>query len=278
MLKMIPILVGVLILHTTGKGQELYVFTEPASNMPSKSISAKVSSKFMRSETHHAERTMQRYMPEIMFGLSKKWMVHAGATFSDMYTSNLRYESVKLYAKYRFLSIDEVHAHFRMALFADASHSVNPITFDELGLDGDQSGVQGGLVATQLWHKLAVSTTLSYLKVTTKKPTFNAAAYPYSAFNYTASAGYLLLPFQYTSYKQTNVNLYAELLGQQTLDRKLYYVDLAPALQFIFNSNAKVNVGYRFQLNSNMQRMSDDSWLVSFEYVFLNALRKKKHS
>ncbi len=66
------------------------------------------------------------------------------------------------------------------------------------------------------------------------------------------------------------------MLGQQILDKKLFFVDLAPAVQFIFNSNAKLNVGYRFQLNGNMHRMAEKQWLVSFEYVFLNALRKKK--
>ena len=44
-------------------------------------------------------------------------------------------------------------------------------------------------------------------------------------------------------------------LAQQSLERKAYYVDLAPAVQFIFNSNTKVNIGYRFQLRDNdMQR------------------------
>jgi hypothetical protein len=134
----------------------------------------------------------------------------------------------------------------------------------------------GGLIATQLVNKLAISGTVSYLHVLTEKPKYFPEVYPYDAFNYSASAGFLLLPFEYTSYDQLNVNLYTELLGQQILDKKLFYVDLAPAVQFIFNSNAKLNAGYRFQLNSNMHRMAKKQWLVSFEYVFLNALRKKK--
>jgi hypothetical protein len=51
---------------------------------------------------------------------------------------------------------------------------------------------------------------------------------------------------------------------------------MAPALQFIFNSNAKLNVGYRFQLAGNMNRMANNSWLVSFERTFLNALKQRK--
>lgn len=256
-------------------GQELYVFTEPASNMPSKSISAKYSTKLVKPD--HMDKVQQRHTPEIMFGLSKKWMVHGAATFSDMYSSNLRWESARIYAKYRFVSLDDVHQHFRMALFGEASYSRNKVMYDDLSLEGDQSGVQGGLVITQLWDKLAVSSTLSYLQVLSEKPKIAGGAdpYPYQAFNYTLSAGYLLLPRSYTDYWQTNLNIYAELLGQQTLDKKRYYVDFAPALQLIFNSNAKLNLGYRFQLNSDMHRMAEKSWLVSFEYVFLNALKKR---
>lgn len=254
--------------------QELYVFSEPASNMPSKSISGKWSSKLVKSV--HNDRVEQRHTPEIMFGLNKNWMVHAAGTFSNMYTSNLRWESARLYAKYRFLSVDDVHQHFRAAVFGEVSHSENPAYYEEVSLDGDLSGVQGGVILTQLWQKLAISGTASYTEVTTRKPKFIEDAYPWQALNYSLSAGLLVLPFEYTSYNQTNLNIYVELLGQQTLDRKQHYLDLAPAVQVIFNSNAKVNLGYRFQLNSDMHRMAEKSWLVSFEYVFLNALSKKR--
>lgn len=255
-------------------GQELYVFSEPASNMPSGSISAKYTAKFLKG--YHTNRLEQRHTPEIMFGFNKKLMVHAATTFSDMYTSNIRWESIRMYAKYRFLSMDDVHQHFRMAAFGEASYSRNNNFYDELALEGDQSGVQAGLIITQLWNKLALSSTLSVLQVTTEKPKSFPEQFPYQSFNYSASAGYLVLPVNYTDYKQTNLNIYLELLGQQSLDRKLYFVDLAPAVQLIFNSNAKLNLGYRFQLESNMHRMAERSWLISFERTFLGALQKKK--
>jgi hypothetical protein len=273
-MKKIIVACVLLVTYVTGSSQELYVYTEPASNMPAKSLSAKLTGKFVKGL--HSNRTEQRILPEVMLGLNKNWMIHVAASFSDMYSSNIRWESVKLYAKYRFLSNDDVHSHFRMAAFAEVAHSVNPVFYDELSLDGDQSGVLGGVVATQLINKLALSATASYLHVTTEKPKYFPEVYPYDAFNYTVSAGYLLFPFNYTSYKQLNVNLYTELLGQQILDKKLYYVDFAPAVQFIFNSNAKLNAGYRWQFRSNMHRMAKEQWLVSFEYVFLNALRSRK--
>ena len=261
------------------KGQELYVYTEPASNMPSRSLSAKFSANYITRQ-NPGNRFMQRYTPELMFGINKKWMMHVGGTFADMHTRNFRWESVYLYGKYRFLSNDELHSHFRMAAFADASYSRSPFEFDEISLQGDKSGVQFGLIATQLWNKLAVSGTVSHTQVLDKsrdnKTTIYIPSRIYQAMNYSLSAGYLVLPFEYTDYKQTNLNIYTEVLAQQSLDRKAYFVDLAPAVQLIFNSNAKLNLGYRFQLNGDMLRMSKSSWLISFERTFLNALRKKK--
>lgn len=254
--------------------QELYVFTEPASNMPAHSLSAKLSSKFLTGR--HSQRTEQRIMPEIMFGFNKNWMLHIATSFSDMYTSNIRWESVRAYAKYRFLSLDEVHSHFRMAAFAQASYSRNRWFYDELALEGDQPGMQAGIVATQLLHKLAISGTASMLGIFKNDASkgFPDQAYSRHAFDYTLSAGYLLLPRKYSSYKQTNLNIYCELLGQRSTDLNKFFVDLAPALQLIFNSNSKLNIGYRFQLEGNMHRMAEKSWLISFEYLFLDALKK----
>ncbi|MBL7741137.1 MAG: hypothetical protein JNK14_18080 [Chitinophagaceae bacterium] len=258
-------------------GQELYVFSDPASNIPARSISVKISGQFMGPQTWHDQR-MQRYVSEVMLGLSKKWMLRTGVTFGDMHTSNFAWESTYAYLKYRFLSKDDVHKHFRMAVFADGSYTRVPFHNDEITLQGDKSGVQLGLIATQLWNKLAVSGTVSHTQVLDKSRNSKNVIYVpsrvYQAMNYSLSAGYLVLPREYTDYKQTNLNLYAELLAQQSLeaDRKVYYIDLAPAVQLIFNSNMKLNLGYRFQLGGNMQRMANASWFISLERTFLNAL------
>jgi hypothetical protein len=263
------LLSGGMLFMLSASAQELYVFTEPASNMPSHSISGKVTGKFLKDPG--ATNYMQRFTPEIMFGLNKKWMVHFATTFSDMYTTNMRWESARTYVKYRFLSNDEVHKHFRMAAFGEYSYSRNPALFDDIGIEGDMSGFQGGAIATQLWNKLAVSSTLSYLQTYKNKSIETQAVIPMKSFNYSLSAGYLVFPLNYKNFRQTNFNVYAELLGQRTLDMKKYVVDFAPAVQLIFNSNAKLNIGYRFQLNGNMNRMAEKSWLISFERTFLGA-------
>jgi hypothetical protein len=263
---------------TKTNAQELYVFTEPASNMPSHSISTKLTGHFVAKDNIYG-RFSQRYMPEIMFGISKKLMVHASATFADMHTEDFGFESVSIYAKYRFLSNDDIHKHFRMAVFADGSYTKVPFHYDEITLMGDKSGIQAGIIATQLWHKFALSGIISHTQVLDKSRNNDVIYVPernYQSLNYSLSGGYLLFPRQYTDYKQTNLNLYLEVLAQQTLDRPTHYIDLAPALQFIFNSNSKLNIGYRFQVNGDMERMADNSWLVSFERTFLNALKRKK--
>lgn len=258
------------------KSQELYVFSEPASNMPSRALSSRYAGKFLQSGMSGDWEHRQKLYAS--FGLDKRWMLRTGTTFSNMYSQPAtRWESVNIYAKYRFFSRDEVHRHFRMAAFMEASYSQNDLMYDEISLEGDQSGVQTGLVMTQLLHKLAISSTIGITELLhwRRWDKTHTGMHPYQAFNYSFSAGYLLFPRRYTSYKQTNLNLYLEFLGSRNLDRPGHYVDLAPAVQLILNSNTKVNAGYRFQLSGNMFRMAQNSLLISVETTFLNVLKRK---
>ena len=85
--------------------------------------------------------------------------------------------------------------------------------------------------------------------------------------------GYLLFPRNYDNYKQMNVNLYCEFLGQQSTDIKASYIDIAPAVQLIFNSSTRFNLGARYQLAGNAHRMAERSVFISLEHYFLNALK-----
>ncbi len=258
--------------------QELYVFTEPASNIPAHSISLKLTDHFVTTDNIY-KRFSHRLMPQVMFGISKKLMVHVGATVANMHTEEFQYESFNLYAKYRFLSKDDIHKHFRMAVFVEGSKTNAPFHYDEITLMGDKSGIGFGLIATQLWNKLAISGTIEHIQVLDPSKNNDVIYVPeriYQSMNYDLSVGYLLIPKEYTDYKQLNINLYTELLAEQSLDVKKHCIDLGPAVQFIFNSNFKVNIGYRFQLSGSMSRMSNNSWQLSLERTFLNALKKGK--
>jgi hypothetical protein len=242
--------------------------------MPANSIAAKASASFGRG---YHDQNMYRYTPELQFGFSKHFMLHLGNSFSNMYSPETRWESVYLYGKYRFLSIDDMHKHFRMAAFAEGSYSRNPYHFEEVNITGDRSGIQIGLIATQLVNKLAVSGSLSHTQAMDPSRYDKILYNPeriYRSINYSLSAGYLVLPVEYKSYDQLNMNIYAELLGQTTLDRKTFYLDLAPSLQFIIKSNTKLNLGYRVQLDGNQFRGMRNSFLVSVEHTFFNALKK----
>ena len=130
------------------------------------------------------------------------------------------------------------------------------------------------------WNKRAISGSASISEILHKYRWDDAHRdqHAFEALNYSLSAGYLILPFEYTDYRQTNLNLYLELLGGRNINwpGEKYYLDLAPAIQFIFNSTDKLNFGYRYQIAGNLSRMANTGFMISYEHIFLNALRKKK--
>jgi hypothetical protein len=279
--------------------QELYVYTEPASNMAAGSLGFRLNSKIFK--MNHNAKFSYRVEPEIMVGVNKKLMVHLAAYGSDMFQNKFRFEGGSLYGKYRLLSQDEVHKHFRLAAYAKVSAIDNPqvllttkkyslpdgnggfviheeeskIQNDEIDLDGNSSGITAGLIATKLVNKLALSASAGYLLRMNNISNNTEDFQPPHAITYTASAGYLLFPKEYTSYRQTNFNLYFEMIGQSFTDKKQSFIDVAPAVQFIFNSIARVDIGYRTQLSGNINRLSNSYFMVRLEYNLLNVLSKK---
>ena len=269
------ILLTVTLIRISGKAQELYVFSEPASNMPSKSISAKLTSRFPDSKQN--DYFKQRYTPEVMIGVNKNLMVHVATTFSDFYTPKVTWESIRGYAKWRFYSSDDVHQHFRMAAFVEGSYSKSPFLYEDINLEGDNTGIQAGIIATQLVRKFAVSATVSGIRVFADQAEHvGHQGHSVNAVYYSLSTGYLLFPRNYTDYRQTNVNLYVEFLGMSTIDPSHSMLDIAPAIQLIFNSNTKLNFGARFQARGEMVRVGENNYYISLERTFLNVLKKKK--
>lgn len=255
---------------TKGFAQELYVFTEPASNMPTKSIGVRLTNEGMFNNPDFVSRTI----PEVMFGFNKNLMMHAQAFLSDM-DGKYRLEGGSLYAKYRFLSLDEAQSHFRAAAFGRISTSKRPTYTRDINLEGDNSGLQGGLVFTQLLHKLALSGTLGYAHAFENQDRQLAGMpKPKNIFSYSLSSGYLVLPVVYKDYKQPNFNVYLELLGKTDPSSGQSYLDIAPALQMILNSTTRIDLGYRFQAAGNMDgRYTKNMYLLRAEFNFFNALK-----
>jgi len=257
-----------LLASVPAKTQELYVFTEPASNMATRSIGLRLNNSFM--DEKNSSRINYHLIPEVMLGLSKKVMLHADAFLSNR-NKSLDAEGASVYIKYRFLSNDDVQRHFRMSAFARGSINNSDIHQEEINLYGHNSGIEAGVVATQLLHKIAISSGISFVRAgDNAKNKFPYSTNKSSAINYTLSAGKLMLPKEYKDYKQTNVNLILEFLNQLNLGSGHYYTDIAPALQFIFNSQGRIDLGYRKELGSSLQRTAPNGLFLRLEYNLFN--------
>jgi hypothetical protein len=209
-------------------------------------------------------------MPELMYGINNKWMVHASSFLSNR-NNSLVVEGGSFYVKHKFLNIDDVQKHFRMASFARYSFNNADIHQDEINLIGHNSGYEIGVNATQLLHKVAISGGLSYLQALNNNPNYE---FPHNQSNkavyYTLSFGKLMLPKKYKDYKQTNVNLMYEFLGQTLTPNSKTYLDIAPSIQLILLSKIRLDIAYRQQLYSTMQRTAPNGLVVRFEYNFFN--------
>jgi len=284
------------------QAQELYIITDPASNIPKNALSLRLNTMLMpmgqNMEGMKPGETGFRISPELAYGVTKNLMVKTAVYASDMFQPAFRFEGASVYAKYRFYSRDDFHKHFRVAGFGKLALSRNPYVIermvmhendgsggnvpheqlvfngsDEQMLAGNHSGWQVGVVATQLVNKLALSGTVSGIG------RFNNTRYPIlpsdvqQSLEYSFSAGYLLFPRQYDSYGQTNLNLYVEWMGQQAFGKPTGFLDMAPAIQLIFNSKSRIDLGYRFQVGGNMRRFNEQQWLLRFEYNWLQAFK-----
>ncbi len=253
------------------KAQELFVMTEPASNMPAGAIGVRAMNSFM----YEKDGTLNYHiMPEIMWGISAKWMVHLQSFHSSRTTGGLKTEGGSIYAKYRFYSSDEMHKHFRMALYGRYSKNRADIHQDEIETMGHNTGYEGGIVATKLVNKVAVSSSLSFEKALNNMPDYKfPTTQSNNATNYTLSIGKLMYPKKYTSLNQTNINLMCEFLGQRLNANGKSNLDIVPSLQFIIRSQARIDLAYRKQLYSTMTRTAPNGFMVKFEYTFFNVTK-----
>jgi len=271
-LKSILPLFILLSIGTRGLSQELFVFTEPASNMAAKTIGLRLGNSFMKEL--HTGKINYHLIPEVMVGLSKKVMLH-GDMFLSNRNSGMVSEGGSLYGKYRFYSVDDVQKHFRMAAYGRYSFNSADIHQEEINLYGHNTGWEGGMVATQLLHKVALSSSLSYITAQNnnnyKFPTDAKGRVNREAINYTFSAGRLMYPEEYTDYKQTNINLMVEVLGQYNTGLKKHYLDIAPSVQFIINSRSRIDLAYRYQLASTLLRTAPQGVFIRLEHNFFNA-------
>jgi hypothetical protein len=253
------------------KSQELFLFTNPASNVPKNTLVARgMNSFFQRS----IDKSISfHFMPEIEFGVSKKMMIIANGFISNE-QNKVTVEGASLLAQYRFLSKDGSKKHFRMAMWSRFSMNSADIHQEEIELNGHNSGVRIGMTATQLLHKTAISSTISFQKALDNFENKIPINYSSQTVDFTLSLGQLVLPKTYKNFNQTNVNIMVEMLGQTHPVNGNTFLDIAPVLQFIFKSRARLDIAYRRQIYSSIYRTQPNGIVVNFQYAFFNLGKK----
>ena len=269
----LKILIAFLFLVNVINAQELFVVTEPASNMPSKSIGVRTMNSFM----YENNGTLNYHlMPELMWGVNHKLMLHLQSFHSNRVGGGLKSEGASLYAKYRVFSTDDMHSHFRLAAYGRYSKNNADIHQEEVETMGHNTGYELGLVATQLKNKTAISGSTSYERALDNRPNYKFPnTQSHHAINYTLSVGKLMYPKSYYSLKQTNINLMCELLGQTLSPNGRSYLDVVPSVQFIIRSQARIDIAYRKQLYSTMLRTAPNGFMIKLEYTFFNIIKNK---
>lgn len=250
--------------------QELFVVTEPASNAPAGSVSVRLGQSLMKNDLN--DDYAYGVSPEVTWGINKSLMVRASSYF-DNSRNGLDLAGASAYAKYRFYSVDDLQSHFRMAAFGRYSWNKTAVNQEAIDLMGKNSGFEVGLVATQLIKKVALSSNVSYGHAWDNDGNSFPESQGNQAINYTFSVGRLMHPKRYTSYKQTNINAMLELVGQTITHNGRSYMDIVPAIQFIINSQARIDVAYQKQLYGSVYRPLDNGVFLKLEYTFFNVTK-----
>ena len=323
------LLIALLFLPLFSGAQELFPISDLASSVPKGALGVKVF------DEGYQETDLYRNLAglKLLYGVTSKLSVAATATLSDIHEKTLPFDfithnhgvkgdtgstntpvagipypyvfnSVDLYAKYRFFTEDAQNNHLRMAAYGEASYVAVPSHEAEPDLVMHTSGFGAGAIATYLNHHFAVSLTAGViLPLEYKGNTYDkyGGIYPTTiqygnAVNYDLSFGYLLFPRKYTDYHQTNINIYCEFFGKAygaaqitqkdgpyswaaTLDlpnttpilKAGYYLDAAPGVQLILNSTYRVELATAFPfIHQSYDHLYPYYLLAVQRYLFFN--------
>lgn len=298
-----------------GYSQELYPMTEPASTLPKNVLGIRLFSETYKEINQFRNMAGLR----LMYGITPKWTAYLTGIASNHHGKKFpvdfpyhntpergalypyKLNGVHLYSKYRFLSIDKPNEHLRLAIYGELARVKTTHHETEPNLMmGDNSGFGGGLIATYLKGKFAISTTLGAIFPSKSNgmapdpissfPDIPITVYYGKALNYSLSMGYLLFPKDYENYKQTNWNVYLEFTGKYFDKAKVdmfvgtfrqyqinyfwdvpalmpgYYVDINPGIQAIINSNLRIDACLNIPfINSSYAKMYP-AWTIGIQY------------
>ena len=245
--------------------QELYINTEPASLIPkgTKVVRLHHHTIFLNENNEPGSQSSAKLLiPQISYGISKNIMVSAAFQISNNpfdINTNSRFNGFKFYSKQRILSTDKQKYHTRLSSFIKyANHGKwnmpnYKFLLNNYDIEIQDSGLEVGLIATQLIKKLAISVTSGFGVISNKTSDGTYDDKNFNSIRNSISAGYLLFPRSYKSYKQTNFNIYFEYLTSSILSNKYplrynkFMSTFAPGIQFIIMSRSRLDFGYKIR-------------------------------
>ena len=281
--------------------QELFPLAEPASSVPKHVLGARI----FYQNYDEVGTTRSLYGMRLMYGLTSKLSFYLTGTASNhhskklpydlinhthngsqtnYYTSNIKrgvvypyiFSGFHLFAKYRFLSFDKQNEHLRFAAYAEWSNVKVAHDEAEPNLMDDTGGYGFGIISTLLKKRFSVSLTTGYIvpnAYTESQFDLTGSIYLPTVINYgkaikySLSFGYRLAPAHYTSYQQSNWNIYVEFVGKKYEAAKVYqdnkfitalvpslakgaYLEMHPGIQRIIKSNLRFDVSLGFNIFS----------------------------
>ena len=247
--------------------QELYINSEPASLIPKGTKVVRLTNSNIFLDGYNIMGSIGNAFivtPSLSYGLSKKIMLSGSIQFAnkpyeqDM-MPNFGLNGFKLYSKQRILTSDKQKYHTRLSSFLKYSYHENKFMKNNLDLELQDTGLELGIIGTQLINKLAISITTAITRISnidekfTQGSTVKWQTTNLNTFKNSISAGYLLFPRKYNSYKQTNFNLYVEYLTNTILNKEFpvrydkFSSTFAPGIQFIILSRSRLDFSYKIR-------------------------------
>ena len=262
--------------------QELYINSEPASLIPKGTKVVRLTNSNIFLDGSNIMGSIGNAFivtPSLSYGLSKKIMLSGSIQFAnkpyeqDM-MPNFGLNGFKLYSKQRILTTDKQKYHTRLSSFIQYSYHEDKFMKDNLDLGLQDTGFELGLIGTQLINKLAISITSGITRISnidekfTQGSTVKWQKTNLNTFKNSISAGYLLFPRKYESYRQTNFNLYIEYLTNTILNKEFpvryhkFRSTFAPGIQFIILSRSRLDFSYKIRKGD-----MPEEFLVKLTYI-----------
>jgi hypothetical protein len=303
----------------TTVAQELYIQNEPASSVPKGVFGVRAFTQRYK----EVRTTRSLHALRVMYGVTPRLSVMATASFSNhhdrklpkdllnhthsgnqtnYYTQAIKrgveypylFNGVHVFAKCRFLSIDEKYKHLRVAAYGEWSN-IN-VAHDEAepNLMEDTGGYGAGLITTFLKNRFAVSLTTGVIKSNSyfeTQPDFQHGVdlptkiYYGDAVTYNLSFGYRLAPSHYLDYDQPNWNLYVEFIGRSYEGARVIqngveitartvaltngsYIEVHPGIQRIVKSNLRIELSAGLNLISKSYARFNPTWTLALQRYF----------